>query len=111
MTIRNLEKFGADTKTGLSRCMGNADFYIELVKMAVDDPSFSNLAAAIAQNNLKTAFELAHALKGVYGNIALTPVYEPMCELTELLRNREKADYSKYINEISMKLNELRQYM
>lgn len=109
MTIKTLEKFGADTKTGLNRCMGDSGFYLSLVEMALDDPSFSNLAAAVAQNNLDTAFELAHALKGVYGNIALTPVCEPMCELTELLRNKEKADYSMYINRISAKLNELKQ--
>ena len=109
MTIDSLRSFGADTDTGLSRCLGNADFYISLVEMAVNDPSFSQLAAAIAQNNLDNAFELAHALKGVYGNIALTPVYEPMCKLTELLRNRTEADYSELINRISVKLNELRQ--
>ena len=93
MTIETLKSFGADTETGLSRCMGNEDFYLSLVRMALEDQTFSNLAASIAQNNLYTAFELAHALKGVYGNIALTPVYEPLCELTELLRRKEKADY------------------
>ncbi len=109
MTIKQLKSFGADTETGLNRCLGNADFYINLVEMAIKDPSFSQLAAAIAQNNLDAAFEMAHALKGVYGNIALTPVYEPMCKLTELLRNRTDTDYSQLINQISIKLNELRQ--
>lgn len=111
MTIESLKSFGVDTQTGLSRCMGNEDFYLSLVKTALEDQTFSNLAAAIAQNNLNTAFELAHALKGVFGNIAITPVYEPLCELTELLRNKEKADYSSYINKISNNLNELKQQL
>ncbi|MBR2280548.1 MAG: Hpt domain-containing protein [Ruminococcus sp.] len=112
MTIESLKEFGADTETGLNRCLGNTDFYLSLVKMALDDQSFSNLAAAIATNNLDSAFEFAHALKGVYGNVALTPVYEPICELTEHLRNKENVDdYNMYINRISSKLNELKQQL
>ena len=111
MTIDTLKEFGADTETGLNRCMGNTEFYLSLVRMAVEDQSFSGLAGAIAQNNLDTAFEFAHALKGVYGNIALTPIYEPMCELSDLLKNKESADYSAYINKISGKLNELKQQL
>ncbi len=111
MTIETLKSFGADTQTGLNRCMGNTDFYLSLVKMALEDKTFSSLAAAIAQDNLDTAFELSHAMKGVYGNIALTPIYEPLCELTELLRNKENADYSTYISEISNRINELRQLL
>ena len=37
---------------------------------------------------------MAHALKGVIGNLALTPVYEPIAEMTELLRARTDMDYA-----------------
>ena len=35
------------------------------------------------------AFAAAHALKGSIGNVALTPIYEPICALTELLRGKD----------------------
>ena len=35
------------------------------------------------------AFAAAHSLKGSIGNVALTPVYEPICALTELLRGKD----------------------
>ena len=45
------------------------------------------------QQGLDKAFELCHALKGVIGNLAITPLYEALSEMTEKLRSREEADY------------------
>ena len=43
------------------------------------------------------AFEIAHSLKGVYGNLSLTPLYEPMCELTELLKRQDRVRLQCFI--------------
>ena len=48
----------------------------------------------IAEGDLAEAFEQAHALKGVLGNIAIAPLYEPMAEMTELLRAKKEVDYA-----------------
>ena len=37
----------------------------------------------------RAAFSAAHSLKGSVGNVALTPIYEPVCALTEALRGRD----------------------
>ena len=37
--------------------------------------------------------EICHALKGVIGNLAITPLYEALSDMTEKLRSREEADY------------------
>ena len=47
----------------------------------------------LKENKLDEAFEMAHALKGVVGNLALDPIYQPMSELTELLRAKADGDY------------------
>ena len=44
------------------------------------------LGAALEAGDVKPAFEAAHSLKGVYANLSLTPVFDPMAELTEILR-------------------------
>ena len=50
---------------------------------------------------VQDAFEAAHALKGVLGNLALTPIYDPVSEMTELLRARNTtADYAGYIRKM-----------
>ena len=86
LTIEALKAYGANTAEGLGRCFNKEDFYLKLVKMELADPNFDRLKAAIAAQDANAAFEAAHALKGAVGNLALTPIYEPVCALTEKLR-------------------------
>ena len=107
ITIDALKQFGADTDDGLSRCMGNEAFYFRLIGKVVDDDNFAILEKAVSEKNLDTAFEAAHSLKGVLGNLALTPIYTPVYEITELLRERRDMDYGPYLKIISEKRKEL----
>ncbi len=93
LTIERIRAFGANVDEGLGRCMGREDFYLRLVKMARADANMEKLSRAVADGDLDAAFEAAHALKGVAANLALTPVLEPVSEMTELLRGRTQMDY------------------
>ena len=93
MTIEQLQSFGVDTKEGLTRCMNNEAFYFKMLKMGLSNDQFEKLEKALAANNIDEAFEAAHALKGVLGNLALTPLYNPLAEMTEMLRAKQSADY------------------
>ena len=107
LTTDALKQFGADVDDGLSRCMGNEAFYFKLIGKVVEDKNFQALEDAVAAKDLDKAFDAAHSLKGVLGNLALTPVYEPVYEITELLRERKDIDYSEYLKTISEKRSEL----
>ena len=100
ITIEELKALGADVETGLSRCVGNEALYLKLVGMGLGDTKFEELGAALNAGNLNKAFELCHALKGVIGNLALTPLYEALSDLTEKLRAREEADYQAMYSNI-----------
>ncbi len=100
LTVDKLKEYGADTQDGLARCMGNEALYLRLVSTVATQPDFAKLKDSIAAGDLKGAFESAHALKGVLGNLSLTPLYEKVCEITELLRARTETDYSPLLNEI-----------
>ncbi len=108
LTIDALKAFGADTDDGLNRCMGNEMLYFRFIKMAVADPGFERLAEAAAAGDLNGAFEAAHALKGVFGNLSLTPLYEDIAELTELLRAHVQMDYNERISAILVMRDELK---
>ena len=99
LTIEKLKDFGANVEEGVARCMNDSNFYITLVNMAVPDEQLNALEEALAKKNLDAAFEVAHALKGMYGNISLTPIYKPLSEMTELLRKRTDTDYSALLEE------------
>ena len=97
LTIENLRGYGANVDEGVKRCLDDEDFYIDLVKSAIPDDRIDELEQCIKAGELDKAFEIAHALKGMYGNISITPIYEPISEITELLRDRKDADYAPYI--------------
>jgi HPt (histidine-containing phosphotransfer) domain-containing protein len=101
ITIQELNDFGADTKEGIARCINNESFYLRMVNKAVEEfDKFDLLEAALRDGDLDAAFHHAHALKGLTGNLSLTPLYEPVSEITELLRTHTEMDYSALINTI-----------
>jgi len=100
LTVAALKEYGANVEEGMTRCMNNEAFYIRLVGMALEDKGFDRLKEAIEKNDMDAAFEAAHGLKGVLGNLALTPVFDPVSEMTELLRAKKEADYSSYVDRI-----------
>ncbi len=101
LTMDALRDYGADVKEGLGRCINNEAFYLRMVGMAVKDEKIAALAAALEKNDLDQGFELAHALKGMYANLALTPLSAPLSEITELLRARTEMDYRPLMEEIT----------
>ncbi len=107
LSIQKLQESGVNTKEGLARCLNNEQFYFKMIKKAMSDNSIENLKSAIEANDLDKAFEIAHNLKGVTGNLALTPLYEPIAEMTDLLRERKQMDYSAYIEKITNKKQEI----
>lgn len=99
-TIEELKAYGANTEEALSRLMGNESFYLALIPKVFKDKNFDLLSSGIAEGDLDKAFDAAHSLKGVLGNLELTPILRPMLEITELLRHKENADYDSYLEEI-----------
>ena len=107
ITLEQLRAWGADTDEALPRCLNNEAFYLRLVGKAVAEPSFDRLREAVEAGDLDKAFEQAHALKGVTGNLALTPIDRPVREMTELLRGRTEMDYRPLLSEIMDRRAEL----
>lgn len=108
LTVESLTALGADTKEGLDRCFGNEALYLKLVKMVPNEKNFDALKQALEDNDLNAAFEAAHALKGVLGNLSLTPMYQKTSEITELLRARTETDYTPMLNELLLLREDLR---
>ena len=88
LTIESLRAYGANVEEGLGRCMNMEPFYLKVVGMVRDDVdgSFAKLKAAMAERDTAKTFEAAHALKGSTGNVALTPIFKPVCALSDMLK-------------------------
>lgn len=100
VTLEQLRDWGADVDAAMLRCLNNEAFYLRLVGKAVREPSFEELREALEAGDLSKAFDHAHALKGVTGNLALTPIDKPVREITEHLRSRTDMNYMPLLSEI-----------
>lgn len=108
LTVEKLRTSGADVDDGLKRCMNMEAFYLDLVQRAIADDQLVQLEQALLAGDLDKGFEIAHALKGVYANLSLTPLFVPVSEITELLCSRTVTDYAPLLQTAKEKLAEIR---
>ena len=85
---RQLEEGGADVEGMLKRFMGNDGIYLKFLGKFPNDPNYANLGINMESANYEEAYKCAHALKGVVGNLGLTPIFENVSALVEELRNK-----------------------
>lgn len=107
ITVEDLRKFGANVDEAMNRCMNNEMLYLKLVNRFLEQNTFPSLKEAIEKGDLEGAFHVAHSLKGVIGNLSLTPLYDVIYNMTELLRNRTEIDYNPYIEKYEKAYSEL----
>ena len=84
-----LVESGADVETTLKRFMGNEAIYQKFLGRFPDDPNYHN---NLEEGAFEAAYECAHALKGVVGNLGLTPIFDRVSDLVEELRNKAPED-------------------
>lgn len=89
------EAYGADYQNTMDRFMGNESLYLRILEMLFADENLQKLGNALSNQEYPAAFEAAHTLKGVVGNLGLTPLYDAVCAVVEPLRAGEwREDYS-----------------
>ena len=108
MNIDSLRELGANVEEGLERCMGMEDFYMEMIELGLSDERFETLGETLKAGDLEASFEHVHALKGVIGNLALAPLYETICDITEHLRAKEQMDYGPLYDKLISQRNAFR---
>lgn len=89
---KKLADYGADVETALGRFANDEGLYEKCFYMLVDDPNFAALGTAIADKDYEEAFKAAHAIKGVTGNLELTPLYNAISVIVDDLRSNKYDD-------------------
>jgi len=77
---------GGDVKGVMDRFCEDKDLFKECLAQFVEDNQVSELKKRIEEQDYNNAFESAHALKGLVGNLGIQPFYMALCELVEILR-------------------------
>ena len=77
------------------------DMLIErMIRKFMGDNSCKQIVSCYQEGKLHDVFVLSHTLKGVAGNLSLTPLYEISCVITEATRNNDQADIAKEIKQL-----------
>lgn len=92
MTRRCLAEAGVDTEDALRRFLGNEALLLKFLARFGQDENFPRLREAMARGDEKAAFEAAHTLKGVCGNLSLQELSRQVSGLVEDLRAGRTAD-------------------
>ena len=109
MTKESLIEAGADYNAGLALCMNNEAFYFKMIAKGLSNSKFESMKTHLQEGNLDEAFEEAHALKGVVGNLALTCLFDSLNALVEPLRKKDAtADYDALYAQMEGELTKLR---
>ena len=104
--------YGADYDVTLRRFLGNEAMYLRLLSLLPEDRNLEELGAALKKGDLGGAFEAAHTLKGVAGNLGLAPFYASVCAIVEPLRNRERCfDYTPLYQAIRTEYGRAEQFL
>jgi HPt (histidine-containing phosphotransfer) domain-containing protein len=74
-SLEKLRMINVDVDAAITRFINNVDMYILFLKKFPSDPAFQELQVSLSKNDFDNAFEAAHTLKGLCGNLGLTDLY------------------------------------
>ncbi len=84
--IEELNKLGVNTNEALQRFSGNSALYERMIGKFPAAAHGLEVLKFLEEGDYATALENAHTLKGVTGNLSLTPLYKGYTEIVNLLR-------------------------
>lgn len=88
-----LKGLGVDVSEGLDRVMGDASLYEMMLGMFLDSVRDNPVSLAdFDGGDLDGLIKRIHTLKGVTGNLAITPLFEGYTEALGLLRGGRAAE-------------------
>ncbi len=91
---------GGDYDRALQTLMNDA-FITKLLKKFAEGSYYDELRKAREDNDVPHTFAITHTLKGVAGNLSLSPIYEKASAICEATRNKKDGvDVSKEMDEL-----------
>jgi hypothetical protein len=98
--IDSLKELGVDTDDGLRRFMNNASLYERMLKKLPKHVRELAVMPCFESNDYQKALENAHTLKGVMGNLSISPLYLAYTNIVALLRKNDPESAKNILVEI-----------
>ena len=94
-SINELDALGVNTQEALRRFSGNSALYVKMLGKLTAAANDLEVMPCIEKEDYETAVTNAHTLKGVTGNLSLTPLYNAYTDITICFENRNTATQSR----------------
>lgn len=107
--LPRLAAYGADVAGTMERFLDDEQLYYKCLLLFIEDVNFAALEQALEAGEEQRAFAAAHTLKGVAGNLGLTPFYLAICQLVEALRAHDPSHLPQLHAEVLNQLAVARQ--
>lgn len=88
--LEKLAALGTDVKDGLNRFMENEPLYVRCLKKFPPQADQCTLHDDLINKNYEAAVKSAHTMKGLTGNLSITPLYMRYSEIVDRLRAGEE---------------------
>lgn len=86
-TLEEMKSAGIDVDSAMERFMGNEDVLRTFLRKLPEDASYREMLYAIEKKDIQLAFDSAHRLKGILGNLSITNAYNSLYWIVETLRD------------------------
>ncbi|MEG0092162.1 MAG: Hpt domain-containing protein, partial [Oscillospiraceae bacterium] len=87
--LENLREQGEDIQGAMERFLDDEELYEQCFESFLEDRAFEQLASSLKNQSYDEAFDYAHMLKGVSGNLGLTTMFEMLSQMVSLYREKK----------------------
>ena len=95
-----LRDWKCDVEGALERFLDDEELYLQCLNIFSTAENFVKLKEYIDSASYQDAFDSAHTLKGVAGNLGLTPLYMAIIDIVEPLRAKDYSNLGSLYDEI-----------
>lgn len=98
--FEELKSLGVNIDEGLARINGNEKLYTRLLGTFVKSIDANYIAPDFDESDLNPSIEKTHAIKGMSGNMSITPLYEAYTKIVDLLRKGDAKEAKSILADV-----------
>jgi len=87
--VEKLKEYGCDVDSALDRFMNKESLYLKFIRKFPDDPTMNTIRELIHSENTEERFKAVHTMKGVAGNLGLTPLFDTSADMVQKFRENK----------------------
>ncbi|MEG2080008.1 MAG: hypothetical protein RRZ68_00405 [Oscillospiraceae bacterium] len=102
-----LLNWGCDVDGAMERLVNDCDCYLKCLNILIKEETFNKLKIGLEKEDADKSIFAAYTLKGVLGNLGITPMYEVNNKIIEMLYSKDYSTAKVLFDELMALKSEL----